>query len=116
MKSIYYILHVVTILLLLCAEISGQERKLSNHGLFTPWADKLDHDNVLQEYPRPQMVRDTWINLNGWWQYEPARSLDEPPFGKDLDENILVPFCVESVLSGIQLLGTKRRTLEGSLL
>ncbi|MCM1042706.1 MAG: hypothetical protein NC350_00625 [Corallococcus sp.] len=36
--------------------------------LKTPWTDSVG-DKPLQEYPRPQFVRDSYINLNGWWQY-----------------------------------------------
>ena len=35
----------------------------------TPWAEKVDPANVLPEYPRPQMVRSQWVNLNGLWDY-----------------------------------------------
>ena len=37
--------------------------------LFTPWGENLDKDHVLSEYPRPQFVRDSYINLNGYWDY-----------------------------------------------
>lgn len=57
------------------------------------------------QYPRPQMVREKWMNLNGVWEFEIdqgvsglARGLLEKPF---LDGSILVPFCPESRLSGI---------------
>jgi len=43
----------------------------------TPWADSVNPNNVLPEYPRPQMQRKDWINLNGLWQYSvmPASDL-----------------------------------------
>ena len=57
------------------------------------------------EYPRPQFVRDAWLNLNGEWEFEVdagksgrARSLTS---GKTLAEKIIVPFCPESALSGL---------------
>ena len=40
-----------------------------NHQLFTRWGKNLDTDKPLQEYPRPQMVRDSYLNLNGYWEY-----------------------------------------------
>lgn len=42
----------------------------------TPWADKIDVNNVLPEYPRPIMEREKWLNLNGLWDYavRPANS------------------------------------------
>ncbi len=59
--------------------------------ILTEWGENLDPGNVLPEYPRPQMVRAKWINLNGFWDYKTRLSS-----GK-----ILVPFPVESALSGV---------------
>lgn len=70
--------------------------------LATRWTAEVGPDNALPEYPRPQLTRDRWQNLNGVWQFEEADSLDDVPFGEDLDERILVPYPVESALSGIQ--------------
>ncbi len=67
--------------------------------LLTRWAADVSPTNVLPEYPRPQMARPDWMNLNGLWDYAIAPgSVDSlPPFaGK-----ILVPFPVESALSGV---------------
>jgi hypothetical protein len=69
--------------------------------LATQWAKDVKPDNVLPEYPRPQMVRSEWQNLNGVWQFAVATEGDEPPTGKKLDQEILVPFCPESALSGV---------------
>ncbi|MET4926435.1 PA14 domain-containing protein [Streptomyces sp. PSRA5] len=74
----------------------------STHRLTTEWGDKLDPDNPLPEYPRPQQVRDNWKNLNGPWQFAGAEKDEKPVFGKDLDEKIIVPFPVESQLSGLE--------------
>ena len=66
----------------------------------TPWAEKVDPANVLPEYPRPQMVRSQWVNLNGLWDYaiKPVGAMEPKP----MDGKILVPFAVESSLSGVQ--------------
>ena len=69
--------------------------------LMTRWAKDVRPDKVLPEYPRPQMVRDRWQNLNGLWQLEFGKPGDTPPVGRDLSEQILVPFPVESALSGV---------------
>jgi Glycosyl hydrolases family 2, sugar binding domain/Glycosyl hydrolases family 2, TIM barrel domain/Glycosyl hydrolases family 2 len=69
--------------------------------LATQWAKDVKPDKVLPEYPRPQMVRPDWQNLNGVWQFAEAKEGDEPPTGKKLDQEILVPFCAESALSGV---------------
>ncbi|MEU2896443.1 LamG-like jellyroll fold domain-containing protein [Streptomyces sp. NPDC001273] len=74
----------------------------STHRITTPWGDKVDRKNPLPEYPRPQQVRSKWKNLNGPWQFSGAEAGEEPVFGKNLDEKIIVPFPVESQLSGLE--------------
>ncbi len=69
--------------------------------LQTRWAKDVRPDRVLPEYPRPQFVRDVWLSLNGPWQFAFARAGEAPPLGKPLDRTILVPFPVESALSGV---------------
>ncbi|GAB3574273.1 glycoside hydrolase family 2 [Leifsonia lichenia] len=64
----------------------------------TPWADAIDEDAVLQEYPRPQLARDSYLNLNGRWEYAITDSSVHP---LDWDGTILVPFSPESALSGV---------------
>ncbi len=75
--------------------------KQADGPLKTRWAKDVSPANALPEYPRPQMVRPDWQSLNGLWQFGPAKEADEPPVGKDLAEQILVPFPMESSLSGI---------------
>jgi len=70
--------------------------------LSTPWTDQVGPDNALPEYPRPQLTRKDWQNLNGVWEFAAADDLSTPPTGRTLEERILVPFPVESALSGIQ--------------
>ena len=67
----------------------------------TRWAAEVDPENVLPEYPRPLMVRDEWVNLNGLWDYAivPAgQTMNDSNFAGD---QILVPFPIESSLSGV---------------
>lgn len=66
--------------------------------IMTVWGENLDPSEVLAEYPRPQMVRDEWVNLNGIWEYAITPAEAEP---EKMDGNILVPFAVESALSGV---------------
>ena len=70
--------------------------------LKTPWTDKVSPDNALPKYPRPQMTRERWQNLNGVWQFAGASADEAPPVGQNLSERILVPYPVESALSGIK--------------
>lgn len=67
--------------------------------IMTRWASAVTPDKTLPEYPRPQMVRDAWQNLNGLWDYAIAPKVDDRP--KSWDGQILVPFPVESALSGV---------------
>ena len=69
--------------------------------LLTRFAREVRPDRVWSEYPRPQMVRRDWQNLNGLWQFDVAERDTVPPIGRELAERILVPFPVESALSGI---------------
>ena len=67
--------------------------------LLTPWARDVSPTNALPEYPRPQMVRQQWMNLNGLWQYAvTAKGAAQP---QRFDEQILVPYPIESALSGV---------------
>ncbi|WP_406697386.1 sugar-binding domain-containing protein [Singulisphaera sp. Ch08] len=70
--------------------------------LTTRWAKDVQPDRVHPEYPRPQLVRKDWLNLNGLWQLGFGKEGEAPPVGgKALNEQILVPFPVESALSGV---------------
>ena len=76
--------------------------RFSEGALLTPWAEQVDETCPLHEYPRPQFERDSFLNLNGKWEYAITQS-DEKP--ETFDGDILVPFSPESELSGV------RRTL-----
>ncbi len=66
----------------------------------TPWTDQVDPNLPWPEYPRPQMVRENWENLNGYWDYAvTTRDASQP---LEFPGRILVPFPIESALSGVQ--------------
>ena len=66
----------------------------------TRWASEVAPENALPDYPRPQMVRPVWKNLNGLWQYAITPKGEKAP--SKYEGDILVPFCIESSLSGVQ--------------
>ena len=86
----------------LVPKIYRDATNLSTHRLRTPWAEQVDPANPLPEYPRPQHVRGKWASLNGRWQFSKASASEQPVFGKVLPETIVVPYPVESQLSGIE--------------
>lgn len=79
---------------------AADEWQISNGPLFTRWANEVSPTNVLAEYPRPQLVRSKWQNLNGIWDYAITDKTNEQKPNK-WDGKILVPFCLESALSGV---------------
>lgn len=73
--------------------------KISGDKITTQWAQHVDQLNPLPEYPRPQMVRSDWKSLNGLWDYAIIKANE--PLPKTFQGKILVPFPVESALSGV---------------
>jgi len=69
--------------------------------LSTPWTGQVSTTSPLPEYPRPQLTRPDWQSLNGIWQFAAAANLNTPPTGSTLAEEVLVPYPIESALSGI---------------
>ena len=80
---------------------SAQEWTPKQAPLMTRFAKDIAPDNVLPEYPRPQMVRKKWLNLNGLWEFQPGTGENESYPEGTLERTILVPFAVESALSGV---------------
>jgi hypothetical protein len=74
--------------------------------LTTPWTYEVG-TNPWSEYPRPQLQRSRWKNLNGIWTYQNVSGLDavrSPPINQTLQNEVLIPSCLESGLSGKQLI------------
>ena len=67
----------------------------------TVWAEQVTPENVWQSYPRPQLQRAEWINLNGLWKYA-VTDQNTPRKDVSFEGEILVPFAIESSLSGVQ--------------
>ena len=91
-----------TILSAMCLLLSlgvNAQWKPTGDKIMTEWASQVDPNNVLPEYPRPIMERGEWKNLNGLWNY--AIIEKGQPIPAAFDGEILVPFAVESALSGV---------------
>jgi len=73
----------------------GLPWQLKQAPIMTDWAQQVDPNNPLPEYPRPQMQRTNWLNLNGVWQWQAGSAADPIPTNF-LAGSILVPFCMES--------------------
>ena len=84
---------------LVCACAPKIEWAPAGDHIRTSWAEDINPAKVHQEYPRPQMVRDSYLNLNGLWEYAIAPKEDEQMPAPD--GHILVPFPLESSLSGV---------------
>ena len=97
MKNFFALCFLLVIQINLFAQSSW---KPVSGGLMTRWASDVRPDNAHQEYPRPQLVRDSWENLNGLWDYAIVPLLDHKP--ASWNGQILVPFPVESALSGVK--------------
>lgn len=80
---------------------TAAEWQIKQGPMMTKWAENIDPSNVMPEYPRPQMQRDEWMNLNGLWDLRKG-TIDEPYSATfSYDKEILVPFPIESALSGV---------------
>ncbi len=75
--------------------------KIVGGKITSPWADSVNSSNVLPNYPRPQMQRNDWQNLNGLWQYAILAASNDQSIPTVFRGNILVPFAIESALSGV---------------
>jgi beta-galactosidase/beta-glucuronidase len=71
-----------------------------NNPLMTRWSKKVNPECPLPEYPRPQMIREQWLNLNGLWDYAIHPKNNKKV--ENYDGKILVPFPLESALSGVK--------------
>ena len=83
--------------------------KIAGDKIRTTWAEEVTPTNVHQQYPRPQLERSQWLNLNGLWNYAVTDLSTEKP--ATFDGQILVPFAIESALSGVQKSLTKEQLL-----
>ncbi|MEZ5146636.1 MAG: hypothetical protein R2759_05995 [Bacteroidales bacterium] len=81
-----------------CTSNSIHPWNLVQNHLVSKWSKDVNPENPWPEYPRPQMERDTWLSLNGLWDYTILSNDKEVMIEKG---QILVPYPIESALSGI---------------
>lgn len=87
--------------LLTCYVIGVMAWSPQSNKIKTSWTETVTPDNVWHSYPRPQLKRSEWINLNGLWSYA-VTNMETPRKKVCYDGEILVPFAIESSLSGVQ--------------
>ena len=90
--------HLYDGICLYMVEIKAEKGTDHMEQLYTCWGENLDRDHVLMEYPRPLLVRDSYLNLNGYWDYAFTKEYKQP---ERYEGKILVPFSPEAVLSGV---------------
>ncbi len=81
--------------------VLGASYEVKTPPLDTDWTYKVGED-PWPEYPRPQLQRDNWQSLNGIWRWTSAGPDTTPPDTEALVDEVLVPSCLESALSGVQ--------------
>ena len=102
-------MRVLAALALLTVHASGLTPQATPSHIRTRWASQVSTASPLPEYPRPQLVRRAWTNLNGQWDYAITRR--GAPTPTQWDGKILVPFPVESQLSGVERVVTDAQQL-----
>jgi beta-galactosidase/beta-glucuronidase len=86
--------------LLAALTLHAADWKPADNPLTTPWTAKVSPTNALPEYPRPQLTRPKWTNLNGLWDY--AITPKDAARPTQFEGQLLVPYPVESALSGVK--------------
>ena len=100
MKKVFLLSFVMLGYISFQSTVNAQNWSPAGDKIKTQWAEKVDPVNPLPEYPRPTMEREQWSNLNGLWNYAILPKGSGVP--TTFDGKILVPFAVESSLSGVQ--------------
>ncbi len=103
-NKIFHLTILLFSLLLIAGTAFGQSKKwqLQKAPLVSRFAKKVNPNHVLPHYPRPQMKRYHWLNLNGLWKFQPGNKKSHSIPQRGWNQSILVPFPVESALSGIR--------------
>src|ERR1035437_4862835 len=93
-------MHLAALLVCAPALLLAADWKPADNPLTPPWTTKVTAEDALTAYPRPQLVRTKWTNLNGLWDYAIRPKAEYRP--AQFEGMLLVPFAVESALSGVK--------------
>lgn len=101
-KRTIILFFILVLSISLSSIVYGQQNdwEPAENPLMSRWAEEVGPENALPEYPRPQMKREHWKNLNGLWSYAVIPVLEDKP--QTWEGDILVPFAIESALSGVK--------------
>lgn len=99
-KNLLFIFCLLLLLIPFTPFVAAESWKPVEGKILSVFAKNVDPENVGPEYPRPQMVRENWLNLNGLWDYAIIGEREAEP--KQYEGKILVPFAIESALSGVK--------------
>ena len=100
MKNFMLLINLIAGFIFIGCQSPQSKWQIAENPLLTQWASDVDPENPWPEYPRPQMVRENWLNLNGLWDYAILPKENSEP--STWDGKILVPYPVESALSGVK--------------
>lgn len=100
LKFLFTTLVILTVLSISCTHKTEIEWRITENPILTKWASDVDPVKPWMQYPRPDMVRNAWINLNGMWDYAITPKDIKP---EKWNGKILVPYPVESALSGVKM-------------
>jgi beta-galactosidase/beta-glucuronidase len=101
MKKSYLFLLFVLFIHWDVAQAQNSNWKAVGGRITSPWAEKVNPAGPLPEYPRPHLVRDNWQNLNGLWDYAILPNTQQSGAPASFTGKILVPYAIESALSGV---------------
>lgn len=96
-----YMMILAFLVIAISVSAQNKEWEMVPGHITTQWAKDVNPGNALPAYPRPQMQRKDWINLNGLWQYSVLPVSNGESIPVSFQGNILVPFAIESALSGV---------------
>jgi len=108
MRTLYITIILMIFLSLSCNQKKEINWKIAENPILTKWAEDVDPLKPWLPYPRPDMIRDSWVNLNGLWDYAITQKGIKP---EKWNGSILVPYPVESAISGVRKRVTENENL-----